>query len=284
MSHKDTAPAPVAVSRHIRLRAGPFHYRCWVSDTDGPPVVLLHGNGDTSATWCRVGAALCSGGMRVFAPDLRGCGASVRPPVGSYGLGDVAADLRELIATLALHRPVLVGHCWGAAVALRCATGASGDDGPPELAGLVLEELPTDMASTVDQPAVRDHLRLLRSSREYAEGWVRLVCRSWHPADRASFVESVCSADEEVYLSVVDDGAAAGPLLPLLARLEVPALVLRGGRDRGSIIGDVDWRRMQRLLPANAVAHDVAGCGHDLHRGDFATFVRLVEHFVHMQV
>ena len=251
MSEDANAPVTVAESREIRLRAGRFHYGRWVPDTDGPPVVLLHGNGDTSATWSRVGPALCSGGMRVVAPDLRGFGASVRPPVGSYGLGDVAADLRELVATLALHRPVLVGHCWGAATALGCATGAFGDHGPPELAGLVFEELPADMASTVEQPAVRDHLRMMRSSREYVEGWVGLICRSWHPVDRASLVVSVCSADEEVYLSVVEDGAAAGPLIPLRARLEVPALVLRGSPDRG-----VDHRRSRLAASAEVASRE----------------------------
>ena len=84
-------------SSYVDLTAGRFHYRQWPADADAPSVVLLHGNGDTSTTWSRVAPALSAAGWAVFAPDLRGNGSSVRPPVGCYGLAEVAADVLELI-------------------------------------------------------------------------------------------------------------------------------------------------------------------------------------------
>ena len=114
-------------SSYVDLTAGRFHYRQWPADADAPSVVLLHGNGDTSTTWSRVAPALSAAGWAVFAPDLRGNGSSVRPPVGCYGLAEVAADVQDLIDALRLRDPAVVGHCWGAAVALTLATGAAGD-------------------------------------------------------------------------------------------------------------------------------------------------------------
>lgn len=261
----------------MELAAGRFHYRRWARDA--PSAILVHGNGGTWATWSRVAPALSAAGFDVLALDLRGNGASVRTPVGSYGLREAAADLHDFIEALHLRAPVLVGHCWGAAIALALATGALGGRVPPALSGLVLEELPPDMASTRSQPVVQDFLRLMRSPREYAEKWVDLVCRDWHDADRRSLLENVYNADPAVYLSTIDDGEAAGPLLPLLARLEEPALFLRGNPRRGGMLSDADWQLAVKYLPGHAGAHDVAGCGHEIHRGDHETFMRLVTGF-----
>ncbi|WP_435192685.1 alpha/beta fold hydrolase [Nonomuraea sp. bgisy094] len=275
------AAAASGSSHYVDLPAGRFHYRRWARDIGAPTAILVHGNGGTWATWSRVAPALNAADMDVFALDLRGNGSSVKPPVGSYGLHDAAADLHDFIDALSIRAPLLIGHCWGAAIALALATGALSDRVPPSLSGLVLEELPPDMASTRSQPVVQDFLRLMRSPREYAEKWVDLVCRDWHVVDRRSLLENVYSADPDVYLSTIDDGAAAGPLLPLLGRLAEPALVLRGSPGRGGMLSDVDWQLALKHLPHGSSANDVAGCGHEIHRGDHATFMRLVTGFLH---
>jgi len=267
-------------SGYVDLSAGRFHYRGWAAGAGAPSVVLVHGNGSSSATWSRVGPALSAAGLAVFAPDLRGSGASVRPPAGSYGLPEVAGDLHDFIDALRLRAPLLVGHCWGAAIALTLATGASGGRVPPALSGLVLEELPSGMAATEDQPVVRDFLRMMRGSREYARSWVDLICRSWHPADRDSLLADAWSTDVDVYLSVIKDGAGFGALLPHLARLETPALVMRGNPRRGSMLSDDDWQLTRRFLPEHGTAHEFADSGHEIHRADFAAYLRLVEQFL----
>jgi pimeloyl-ACP methyl ester carboxylesterase len=267
-------------SGHVDLTAGRFHYRTWRAGTDAPSTVLVHGNGSSSTTWCRVAPALNAAGMQVFALDLRGSRASVRPPAGSYGLREVADDLHDFIDALQISAPALIGHCWGAAVALALATGAFSDRVPPVLGGLVLEELPADLASTRNQPVVQDFLRMMRSPREYVARRVEVICRSWHPADRESLLGDACGADVDVYLSTIDDGAAAGPLLPLLRRLTVPALVLRGNPERGGMLNGRDWQVLQQCLPERAVAQEITGAGHEIHRGDYPSFMRLVEEFL----
>jgi pimeloyl-ACP methyl ester carboxylesterase len=84
----------------------------------GTPVVLLHGFPDTHRLWRRQVDALVRAGYRTIAPDLRGRGASDRPPaVADYALQHVVADVAAIMEGLGVRRAHLVGHDWGAAAA-----------------------------------------------------------------------------------------------------------------------------------------------------------------------
>lgn len=86
----------------------------------GDPVVLLHGFGDSAATWWHVVPALARR-HHVVAPDLPGFGASGPPPDGPFvdGLAEV---VDRLVRRLVGERPAaLVGNSMGGTVALRLA-------------------------------------------------------------------------------------------------------------------------------------------------------------------
>ena len=74
----------------------------------GDPVVLLHGFPETSFAWRHVMPRLAER-YTVIAPDLRGCGASDRPPRG-YDKQSVAADIHGLVRQLGFERIKLVAH------------------------------------------------------------------------------------------------------------------------------------------------------------------------------
>src|SRR5262249_31362506 len=102
---------------HVTVTGGVrIHYRRLGS---GPPIVLLHGFPQTGHCWRKVMPALAAR-FTVVAPDLRGYGDSDRPPSG-YDKRRMAADVAELIQTLALAPVVLVGHDRGGGVAPRLA-------------------------------------------------------------------------------------------------------------------------------------------------------------------
>ncbi|RBY80515.1 alpha/beta fold hydrolase [Blastococcus sp. TF02A-26] len=82
----------------------------------GPLVVLLHGFPQFWWTWRAQLPALADAGLHAVAPDLRGYGASDKPPRG-YDLPTAAADVAALIRALGERDAVLVGHDWGALVA-----------------------------------------------------------------------------------------------------------------------------------------------------------------------
>jgi pimeloyl-ACP methyl ester carboxylesterase len=82
--------------------------------------LLLHGLASTSHIWDLVGPRLGRRGVRALAVDQRGHGRSSKPASG-YGFERVCADAAAVIEATGLRRPVLVGHSWGANVALELA-------------------------------------------------------------------------------------------------------------------------------------------------------------------
>jgi 3-oxoadipate enol-lactonase len=103
---------------------------------DGPDVVLIHAVTSNQAVWVFTGLAdaVVSAGFRVTTYDLRGHGASDRPPTG-YTSADMAADFRALHATLGLEPALVVGHSFGGVVGLHTALLA-----PECVAGVILSD------------------------------------------------------------------------------------------------------------------------------------------------
>jgi len=93
-----------------------------VSGRDGPSVVLLHGLTQQRKFWMPVMKRLMSDPAhpRIIAVDLRGHGESARPE-GGYGVASCAADVVAVMESLSLEHSVVVGHSWGASVALSVA-------------------------------------------------------------------------------------------------------------------------------------------------------------------
>ncbi|MGI8609405.1 MAG: alpha/beta fold hydrolase [Candidatus Dormibacteria bacterium] len=84
----------------------------------GPGVLLLHGFPDSSHLWRNQVQVLVDAGFRVVAPDLRGFGRSDRPEgVEAYRMGEMLADVHDILRTLGVPRVFVVGHDWGAALA-----------------------------------------------------------------------------------------------------------------------------------------------------------------------
>jgi pimeloyl-ACP methyl ester carboxylesterase len=78
----------------------------------GPLVLLLHGFPEFWWAWRHQLPALADAGYRAVALDLRGYGASDKPPRG-YDTMTLAADVAGVIRALGEARAVVVGHDWG---------------------------------------------------------------------------------------------------------------------------------------------------------------------------
>jgi pimeloyl-ACP methyl ester carboxylesterase len=98
---------------------------------DGPPVVLLHGQGEFAATWGPVVPGLMTT-HRVIAPDLPGHGAS-EVVAGRLRAVQVIPWLGELIEQTCSTPPALIGHLLGGAIAARYTI-----DRPDQVTRLVL--------------------------------------------------------------------------------------------------------------------------------------------------
>lgn len=84
----------------------------------GPPLVLLHANTGTSASWAETFTALSAAGYRVIAPDRRGWGGSIAEPSTGPQPGSIADDLAALAESLGLPTFHLLGVAGGGFAAL----------------------------------------------------------------------------------------------------------------------------------------------------------------------
>jgi pimeloyl-ACP methyl ester carboxylesterase len=107
-----------------------MHMHRWGS-RDDVPVVFWHALGTSGADFAVVGKAIASAGFYVIAVDGPGFGKSKALAPDAYRLDALAELLHEELVEL--DRPVLIGHSWGGAVAVRYA-GAH----PEDVRGLVL--------------------------------------------------------------------------------------------------------------------------------------------------
>lgn len=88
----------------------------------GPPVVLLHGFASSVEIWSGLIPVLARR-HRVIAVDLKGFGWTDRPE-GDYSPGAQADLVRELLQKRGIEQAALVGHSWGASIALAMALSA----------------------------------------------------------------------------------------------------------------------------------------------------------------
>jgi pimeloyl-ACP methyl ester carboxylesterase len=122
----------------------------------GTPAVLLHGLGAPQRSWDRV-APLLTPHFRVVTYDQRGHGASAA--AADYSLAAFLVDLQAVLDTLALERPLLVGHSFGGLLAVEHAAARPGCSGVVAVdGGLKIERPPVgweDVQAQLDRPVTR---------------------------------------------------------------------------------------------------------------------------------
>jgi pimeloyl-ACP methyl ester carboxylesterase len=127
----------------------------------GRTIVLVHGMGGEAPFWHGVVRSLAHG-HRVLVPELRGHGRSDVPADHDYSIEAHADDLEAICDALDLRGIVLVGHSFGASVAIELA-----GRGPDLVAGLVILDGAGDFSGVPEQ-ALRDFLAGLDHDDWYA--------------------------------------------------------------------------------------------------------------------
>ena len=106
--------------REVTANGARFHLAEY-GPADGPLVVLLHGFPEFWWSWRHQLLALGDAGFRVVAPDLRGYGASDKPPRG-YDAYTLSSDVAGMVRALGARDAMVVGHDWGGMLAWTVAT------------------------------------------------------------------------------------------------------------------------------------------------------------------
>lgn len=122
-------PKRACTSRFVEARGFKHHVRVWGDERavrpERPAFVLLHGFMDVGASFQFLVDALAEleGEERtILAPDLRGFGHTVSPPVDAYWFPDYLGDLDALLDALLPGQPIdLLGHSMGGNVSMMYA-------------------------------------------------------------------------------------------------------------------------------------------------------------------
>jgi len=235
----------------------------------GPPVLLLHGGGQTRGSWRRAAEALAVRGYHAIALDARGHGDSDWATDG-YGFDVFTGDLRAVIDQVG-GRPALVGASLGGLTALMTLGAAD----RPIASALVLVDITTriepagvaaihafmtanpDGFATVEEAAdavaryMTDRPRpanisgLRRNLREREDG--RLYWH-WDP-------DFITGGGRER----PDPDAMTATFEAAARRIDVPTLLVRGARS--NIVSDAGVERLRALIPQAEIA-EVEGAGH----------------------
>lgn len=216
---------------------------------EGPFVVLVHGLATSLAFWYLGVVPPLARRFRVVAYDMRGHGLSEMPATG-YTVSDLASDLRGLMDHLGVERAHIVGHSFGAAVALGLAAADPGRVWGLVLADAVVPRLGAGAAGGREQLSLRYLVELgdIAAGRRNGSG-LPAGSHAGSSAERWSRLLATTSAPTEL---------ATRDLTPsTLGRIRRPALIVVGERSR--VRGTS--RRLQALL-ADSRYEVVPGAGH----------------------
>jgi pimeloyl-ACP methyl ester carboxylesterase len=102
----------------VRANGVEFAY---LTEGNGPLVLLLHGFPDTAHTWEHVLPELRRAGFRAVAPFLRGYFPTSIPLDGRYDLETLGRDVLALVDAFGARTATAIGHDWGALAAYAAA-------------------------------------------------------------------------------------------------------------------------------------------------------------------
>jgi pimeloyl-ACP methyl ester carboxylesterase len=237
-------------------------------DPSAPPVLLLHGGGQTRHAWGGTAAALASHGRHAISLDLRGHGDSGWDPEADYRVETFARDLCAVARQLP-SRPAVVGASLGGLAALI----AQGESDTPPASAVVL----VDIAPRVDPVGVG---RIVEFMTGYPDGFASLeeaadavasyVPHRPRPHDLNGLRKNLRLGSDGRYRWHWDPRFMSGERPPRASQdperleaaaraLRVPTLLVRG---RQSDVVNEDGARAFLALVPHARYVDVSGAGH----------------------
>ncbi|WP_075790821.1 alpha/beta fold hydrolase [Massilia putida] len=237
-------------------------------DPSAPPVILLHGGGQTRHSWGKAARELLAAGYHVLTLDLRGHGDSQWAPDGDYSMNAFVGDLLAVVRTLR-RAPALVGASLGGATSMIAVGEADG----PVASALVL----VDVVPRMEQQGIA---RIRNFMRGNPDGFANLdeaaaAVTAYNPtrprpASNAGLMKNLRrGADGRLYWhwdpafqngrSDRGTGAVYDRMDAAAARIRIPTLLVRG--KASEVVSEAGARHLHGLMP-HADTVDVEGAGH----------------------
>ncbi|MFZ5624311.1 MAG: alpha/beta fold hydrolase [Gemmatimonadota bacterium] len=225
--------------------------------TPGPALLLIHGFPLDHTIWRHQLDNLH--GIRRLAPDLRGLGRSDAPDLG-YSMATYAADLIALLDALGVDDVVLCGMSMGGYVAFEFIRQAR-----HRVKGLILVDTRAE-ADSVEGRRARDAMAQLARERGAKAVADQMILRLFAPGTASS--QPTLVRDVHELMAGMPTAGVIGAIAamrdrpdstPLLATLDMPALVIVGADD--PMVTPEAAHAMARQIPGARVAV-VPGAGH----------------------
>lgn len=220
-------PLPPAPAERVLSTHDGHALTAWLHGApQAPRALLLHGLSQQGRFWDPVIRRMRT--RPVAALDQRGHGTSNLPPSADYSIPACAEDVITALDALEAERVVLVGHSWGASVALEAAVRRA-----DRVASIVLIDggawtMPGDRAEA------RERLRPPALGMPAEELWDRIAASSpWFDAETRAALEPTFRVDDgairtrigvDRHMAVLD-GLLAYDVAAAWAELAVPAWV-----------------------------------------------------------
>ena len=252
----------------------------------GRPILLLHGGGQTRASWSHTGESLGDLGYRAISLDLRGHGESGWSP-GRYRLDSFAEDVRRVAEEVG-PAPVLVGASLGGMAALL----ACGEDPRLACSALVL----VDIAPRIDPQGGRGVQGFMAGTasgfdtlEEAADAVATYLPHRERPSDNRGLMKNLRTGEDgRLYWRWDPDFIAPQKegwdfakiqrrLEDAVRAVEAPVLMVRGGLSE--IVSEEAAKEIAALSPRVELAvvpsarHMVAGDDNDAFRAALLAFL-----------
>ncbi len=225
-----------------------------MGDTEGKPLILIHGYTDNSRSWSLLAPELK--GRHIWAIDLRGHGRSATPGC-CYTLMDFAADLDGFMTAKEIEKADIVGHSLGSMTAAVFSALH-----PEKVDKLVL------ISTAADMPAgPRDWLwdnvpglpRPIDPDSQFMRDWYANPTPV--PADFIDRERAESAAVSAEAWNGILEGLTLTDWSPYAARIKAPVLVLWGDQD--GFFDAASQEHIKAILP-QAEYETYAGHGHNM--------------------
>ena len=272
------------VGRIIEVDGIPVHVHMM---GEGPPLVLLNGNGTMVQDWVISGLVdRLRHEWRVIAIDRPGYGYTGRPRTRLWTASAQADLIWKTLRRLGIKRPIVLGHSWGTMAALALAL-----DHPQAVRGLVLlsgyyfptKRLDVWAFAPPAIPVVGDAMRYTVSPLMARMLAPRIIAKCFEPLPvprrfSARFPLDLALRPWQLRASAEDSafmvpGAAA--LAKRYRELDLPVAILSGTGDRIVTPGRQSVRLADRIEGADLTL--VPGVGHMLHYAAHDEIARAAE-------
>jgi pimeloyl-ACP methyl ester carboxylesterase len=251
----------------------------FITEGNGPPVILVHGAGGSLHHWDYLFPELVAHKYDAYALDLLGHGESAKPDSNGsgYHIDAIYAHLANWISMLDLHTaPILIGHAMGAYLVLTYALR-----NPGKVRGIVLVSpyfSPDQLSLPMRFPMIRPHLstKILTMAPKWTISSIfGLTKRSgdqFSKEVRARLTDDVKRSDP----AVITFARTTHDLTSHVKRIRVRTIVIWGKND--PVFAPNYYPQLIDSIP-NAVSCPLPG-SHNLHLTNYRLFNNQVLKFL----